>query len=92
MVRHRFGTTAPVSIEHTHAATFPAPAAVSAHHLGDCNPGHIVHEPFCGTGSTIIAASRTARICYACEQSPAYVAVTLERYRDTIGDTPTLSP
>jgi DNA modification methylase len=41
--------------------------------------GDICYEPFCGSGSQLVAAQQTGRRCYALEQSPAFVAVTLER-------------
>jgi DNA modification methylase len=39
------------------------------------SPGHAVYEPFCGSGTTIIAAAMTGRACIAIELSPAYVDV-----------------
>jgi DNA modification methylase len=39
----------------------------------------LVYDPFCGSGSTVIAAHQLGRIGYACEIDPGYVAVTLER-------------
>jgi hypothetical protein len=39
-----------------------------------------VYEPFSGSGTTIVAAEATGRQCYAIEISPAYVAVSLERF------------
>jgi len=41
--------------------------------------GDIVYDPFCGSGSTLVAAHQTERIGYGCEIDPGYVAVTLER-------------
>jgi len=40
----------------------------------------IVLEPFSGSGTTIIACENLKRKCRAIEISPAYVAVTLERF------------
>jgi DNA modification methylase len=40
----------------------------------------IVYEPFSGSGTTLIACEQLNRQCRACEISPAYVAVALERY------------
>jgi DNA modification methylase len=37
------------------------------------SPGQAVYEPFCGSGTTIIAAAMTGRACHAIELSPAYV-------------------
>jgi hypothetical protein len=42
-------------------------------------PGELVYDPFCGSGSTLVAAHQLARIGYGVEIDPAYVAVTLER-------------
>jgi DNA modification methylase len=42
-------------------------------------PGEIVYDPFCGSGSTIVAAAQLKRVGYGCEVDPGYVAVELER-------------
>jgi DNA modification methylase len=42
-------------------------------------PGELIYDPFCGSGSTIIAAHQLGRIGYGCEIDPAYLAVELER-------------
>jgi DNA modification methylase len=42
-------------------------------------PGGIVCDPFHGSGTTLIAAERERRICYAMELGPHYVAAQLER-------------
>lgn len=52
--------------------------------------GWLILEPFSGSGTTIIAAENLARQCRAVEISPAYVAVTLQRYLDAFGITPEL--
>jgi DNA modification methylase len=41
--------------------------------------GELVYDPFCGSGSTLLAAHQLDRIGYGLEIDPAYVAVTLER-------------
>ena len=38
-----------------------------------------VYEPFAGSGTTIVAAERQNRTCYAMEIDPGYVGVILER-------------
>jgi DNA modification methylase len=53
-------------------------------------PGDICYEPFSGSGSQIIAGEREGRRVYALEISPAYVAVTLERWAEATGGTPAL--
>jgi DNA modification methylase len=42
-------------------------------------PGEFVYDPFCGSGSTVLAAHQLDRIAYGCELDPAYLAVILER-------------
>lgn len=44
--------------------------------------GDVVAEPFCGSGSQIIAAEELNRRCYAMELSPAYVDVAVKRWQD----------
>ena len=52
--------------------------------------GSLVYEPFGGSGTTLIACERLGRRCRAIEISPAYCAVTLQRYQDATGKTPIL--
>jgi DNA modification methylase len=42
-------------------------------------PGELIYDPFCGSGSTLIAAQQLKRIGFGCDIDPAYVAVALER-------------
>jgi DNA modification methylase len=41
--------------------------------------GEVVYDPFCGSGSTLLAAHQLGRIGYGIEIDPGYCAVTLER-------------
>jgi DNA modification methylase len=50
----------------------------------------IVHEPFSGTGTTLIAAEQLGRKCYGMEISPQYCAVILQRWADYTGKAPGL--
>jgi DNA modification methylase len=43
-------------------------------------PGGLLYEPFCGSGTALIAAEETGRICYAMELSPAYVDAAVARW------------
>lgn len=48
--------------------------------------GDIVLDPFLGSGSTLIAAERTGRICYGIELDPLYVDVAMRRWQRYTGD------
>ena len=52
--------------------------------------GDIVIDPFNGSGSTMLACETTGRKYLGCELEPAYVAVTLERFRQATGVQPQL--
>ena len=54
------------------------------------SPGQAVYEPFSGSGTTIIAAEMTGRVCHAIELSPAYVDVAVRRWQAFTGQTATL--
>jgi DNA modification methylase len=51
---------------------------------------NLVYEPFCGSGTAIIAAEQEGVRCFAVELNPGYVAVTIERYEETTGKKPVL--
>ena len=54
------------------------------------SPGQAVYEPFCGSGTTIIAAEMTGRVCHAIELNPAYVDVAVRRWEAFTGEAATL--
>ena len=47
--------------------------------------GDWVYDPFCGSGTTIIAAERTGRRCIACEISPKYCDAIVRRWESETG-------
>ena len=49
------------------------------------SPGQAIYEPFSGSGTTIIAAEMTGRVCHAIELSPAYVDVAVARWQAFTG-------
>ena len=53
--------------------------------LNNASPGQAVYEPFCGSGSSLIAAETTGRVCHAVELDPAYVDVALLRWQAFTG-------
>jgi DNA modification methylase len=50
------------------------------------SPGQAIYEPFSGSGTTIVAAEQTGRICLCLEISPAYVDVSVKRWQNFTGD------
>jgi DNA modification methylase len=54
------------------------------------SPGQAVYEPFCGSGTTIIAAEITGRSCHAIELMPQYVDVAVQRWQAFTGQAATL--
>jgi DNA modification methylase len=48
-------------------------------------PGEVMFEPFSGSGSQIISAEQTGRICCAMELSPNYVDVAVRRWQQFTG-------
>jgi DNA modification methylase len=62
------------------------PVAMIADAILDCSaPGDIVLDSFSGVGSTILAAERTGRTCYAIEIDPVYVDTTVRRWEEKTG-------
>ncbi len=63
------------------------PVALVADALLDCSArGDLVLDSFLGSGSTLIAAERTGRVCYAMEIDPLYVDVAIRRWQKYTGD------
>jgi DNA modification methylase len=61
-------------------------AALVADAIMDCSArGDIVLDPFVGSGTTVIAAERTGRICYGIELDPLYVDTTVRRWQAFTG-------
>ena len=50
------------------------------------SPGQAVYEPFCGSGTSIIAAEITGRVCHAIELDPGYVDVAVQRWQTFTGE------
>lgn len=47
--------------------------------------GDLVVEPFCGSGSTLIASTRLKRRCFIMEKSPVYAEVAFKRWEKETG-------
>src|SRR5208282_1883711 len=87
----RINRQATSGLERGHPAVFPIALPefiIKAY----SDPSDIVYEPFAGSGSTMIAAENTRRICYASELSPEYVDIICRRWMRMFpnGETPTL--
>lgn len=52
----------------------------------DCsNRGDIVLDSFLGSGTTLLAAERTGRVCHGIELDPLYVDTTIRRWQNLTG-------
>jgi site-specific DNA-methyltransferase (adenine-specific) len=49
--------------------------------------GGIVVDPFLGSGSTLVAAEQTGRVCYGFELEPKYCDIILKRWETLTGQT-----
>ena len=68
-----------------HPAVFPVALpefAIEAY----TEAGDIVFEPFGGSGTTMLAAQRTGRVCRSVEIAPEYVDVAIQRFRQNHPD------
>jgi DNA modification methylase len=62
------------------------PVALVEDAMRDCSRRKgIVLDPFCGSGTTLIAAERTGRCGFGIELDPLYCDVTLRRLRSVCG-------
>jgi DNA modification methylase len=69
-------------VQYSHPTQKPVELAVRAIN-NSSKPGNIVIDYFLGSGFTLIACENLGRKCRGCEIDPGYVAVTLQRYKDT---------
>ena len=62
------------------------PVALIADAILDCTArGDLVLDPFLGSGTTLIAAERVGRVCYAMELDPIYVDLAVRRWQKYTG-------
>jgi 16S rRNA G966 N2-methylase RsmD len=71
-----------------HSTTKPV-ALIAEMIVNSSLAGELVYDPFCGSGSTLLAAHQLGRIGYGVEIDPKYIAVALERL-SSMGLTPVL--
>jgi hypothetical protein len=55
------------------------PVELVARMIANSSRGELVYDPFCGSGTTLLAAHQLGRIGYGIDIDPGYVAVVLER-------------
>jgi DNA modification methylase len=67
------------------------PVGLVADAIRDCSRrGDLVLDPFCGSGTILIAAERTGRKARALEIDPAYIDVAIRRWEALTGKSATL--
>jgi DNA modification methylase len=49
--------------------------------VNNSRPGQAIYDPFLGSGTSLIAAEMTGRVCYGVELSPAYTDVVVRRWQ-----------
>ena len=77
--------------EERHGHATPKPAAMMERvMLSGLGEGMICLEPFGGSGSTLIGAEMTGRVCYSMELQPLYVDVAVKRWQSFTGQAATL--
>jgi DNA modification methylase len=104
VVKERSSGSAPVQSHAIHDSVFrvnrqgamhgadghPAPYPVGLPLIALQSWGGDVYEPFCGSGTTLVAAEQLGRRCYGMEISPAYCDVIINRWQQFTGKTATL--
>jgi DNA modification methylase len=58
--------------------------------LNHTKRGDVVYDPFLGSGTTMMAAELTERVCYSIDIDPRYVDVAVMRWQDFTGERATL--
>ena len=80
IMRHKGGLGAVGS----HPTVLPV-AQVEAVLTAFSDPGDLIYEPFCGSGTQIVAAERAERRCFAMELDPVYCDVAVRRWEMATG-------
>ena len=106
VVKERSSGTAPVQSHAIHDSIFrvnrqgamhgadghPAPYPVGLPLIALQSWSGDIYEPFCGSGTTLIAAEQLGRKCYGIEISPVYCDVIVKRWEDFTGNTAVCIP
>ena len=51
--------------------------------LNHTNPGELILDPFCGSGTTLVACNRNGRRCVGFEQDSKYASIAARRYEES---------
>jgi DNA modification methylase len=79
--------------EERHGHATPKPIELMARVMKSSLPiGGLCYEPFAGSGSTLIAAEQTKRVCYTMELTPEYCDIILTRWEKLTGQKAELLP
>ena len=63
------------------------PVALIADAILDASKrGDVILDPFVGSGTTLVAAQKTGRRCYAMELDPRYVDTAIRRWQEHTGE------
>jgi DNA modification methylase len=54
--------------------------------LNNSSPGQAIYEPFLGSGTTLIAAQSSGRVCLAIEIDPLFVDLAIRRWQAFTGE------
>lgn len=77
--------------EERHGHATPKPVAMMERVMrSSLRAGELVLEPFGGSGSTLIGAEKSGRVCYSMELQPCYVDVAVLRWQRFTGKHATL--
>jgi len=80
-----------VTGEDRHGHATPKPVAMMERVMNSSLPrGGLCVEPFGGSGSTLMAAETTGRVCFTMEMQPRYCDVIINRWQDFTGRQATL--
>lgn len=86
VMRHKGGLGKNVG---KHPAVFPV-ALVEQGLDAYTKEGDVLYEPFCGSGTQLIAAEKLGRHCFASEMDPVYCDVSVKRWQAFTGQAATL--
>jgi DNA modification methylase len=53
--------------------------------VNNSRPDQLIYDPFLGSGTSLIAAEMTGRVCHGLELNPAYVDVIVRRWQAFTG-------